>query len=1761
MNSSRLLGLCIMVLWLALVFVFTGGHLWAADDEIIIDNGDTGTTQSGIWTSSTAPNSYEGDSVYAYGSRTNPPTYTWQAIVPRRGTYNVYLWWTVYQDANGNTNRSANVPVDIQDRNGTYRVTVNQRKDGGQWNKLGTFTFDTIGTVTLTANTYGYTFSADAVRFEYVYDDTVTIDNGDPGTTASGTWSESLAANPYGADSYYAGGSSTDPPTYTWQAALPQRGTYNVYMWWTVYRDTNQNTYRSDSVPVDIQDRNGTQQVIINQQQGEGQWNLIGTYSFDTMGTVTLYANADGYNYSADAVRFEYVPDDTVTIDNGDAGTAQSGTWSPSIGTDPYGGDSVYAGGSSTNPPVYTWQAALPQRGTYNVYLWWTVYRDASGNTNRSASVPVDIEDSTGIYRVMVNQQESGGQWIKLGAFSFDTTGTVTLTANAAGDTFSADAVRFVYVPDDEVVINNGDTGTTLSGDWYESYGPNPFEVDSYYAAGSSTNSPTYTWQTTLPEPGTYNVYMWWTVYRDANGNTNRSATVPVSIQHRTGTQQLTINQQEGGGQWNKLGTFAFDSAGTVTLTANAAGYHFSADAVKFVLIPDTTPPTGTISINGGAASTRSTAVTLTLSCSDNSSGCTQMQFSNDGTSWSAAEPYTTSKGWTLSPVDGTKTVQVKYKDATGNWSSVSINDSILLDTTSPTVAASPSGGTYPVAQSVTLTCSDGTGSGCTQIYYTTDGSTPTTSSSVYSSAINISAPYTKLQYFAKDMAGNPEVAGPEHIGVQEYYIGNTPPVAVIDSISPNPATAGQTVTFTGQGTDSDGTITGYNWRSSLDGQLSTSASFNTASLAAGNHTIYFKVQDNAGVWSTEATSSLVITPSGPSEDISVIRQDCTGYSPSNRCFQSLAAWQTAFGNISFTGCTTGDLTCVNKIAVARIEGTWTNADTTALTLTGWTTDSSRYVRIYTAPEARHQGKWNNTGAYRLVVSNNTPLTITDGHVRIEGLQVRVYSVNEGSQPGIHVEFPDSNGEVQISSTIVRGYVNNAYNYHHGIEVSGTGGSGKVKLWNNIVYDFQTSAVSANCLHLSAQNLTIYAYNNTLYNCNKGIAKSYPSVLAKNNIAQGCANSGFSGTFATGSDYNISNFSDAPGTNSKNSVTVQFVDSANRDLHLSSTDTVARDAGVSLSADPYLAFSSDVEGALRPSGTAWDIGADEVDVTLPTGTISINGGASSTRSTAVTLTLSCSDDSSGCAQMQFSNDGTSWSTAETYATTKAWALTAGDGSKTVYVKYKDAAGNWSSVSITDTILLDTTSPTASASPSGGTYPVAQSVALSCSDGTGSGCAQIYYTTDGSTPTTSSNVYSSAINIAASTTLKFFAKDMAGNPDPVGSEHIVTQTYTIGNTLPVAVIDSISPSPATTGQTVTFTGHGTDSDGTIIVYNWRSSLDGQLSTSASFETAALSVGEHTIYFKVQDNKGAWSTEASQALTMNQGISEDVSVIRQDCTGYSPSNRCFTSLAAWEAAFGNINFTGCTTGDLTCVNKIAVARIEGTWTNPDTAALLLDGWTTDSSRYVRIYTAPEARHQGKWNTSGAYRLEVSNAIPLDIMDGHVRIEGLQVRLSGVNANGQSGILVDFPDVVNGEVHISNTLVKGPGSTTTYNYHNGIEVYKEGGTQASGVVKLWNNIVYDFQTSATTSSCLHLSAADFTVYAYNNTLYNCKKGLYQSNPVVLAKNNIAQGCTANGFSGAFATGSDYNISNFADAPGANSKNSATVRFVDSANRDFHL
>ncbi|MFH1146726.1 MAG: chitobiase/beta-hexosaminidase C-terminal domain-containing protein, partial [Pseudomonadota bacterium] len=161
------------------------------------------------------------------------------------------------------------------------------------------------------------------------------------------------------------------------------------------------------------------------------------------------------------------------------------------------------------------------------------------------------------------------------------------------------------------------------------------------------------------------------------------------------------------------------------------------------------------------------------------------------------------------------------------------------------------------------------------------------------------------------------------------------------------------------------------------------------------------------------------------------------------------------------------------------------------------------------------------------------------------------------------------------------------------------------------------------------------------------------------------------------------------------------------------------------------------------------------DTVAPTGSVTINDGAPYTRSASVTLTFSATDNI-GVTRMRFSSDGATWGGPTAYVGVQPWTLLDGDGAKTVYVQFGDAAGNWSATA-TDSIMLDSSAPATTASPAGGNYSAVQTVTLTATDNL-SGVDTVYYTIDGTTPGTGSPVYTGPIAIPATTTLMYRATD-------------------------------------------------------------------------------------------------------------------------------------------------------------------------------------------------------------------------------------------------------------------------------------------------------------------------------------------------------------------------------------------------------------------
>src|SRR5207237_8540484 len=104
---------------------------------------------------------------------------------------------------------------------------------------------------------------------------------------------------------------------------------------------------------------------------------------------------------------------------------------------------------------------------------------------------------------------------------------------------------------------------------------------------------------------------------------------------------------------------------------------------------------------------------------------------------------------WTVVPTECTVT-------DSGNACSHNAPDKVAPVTTIACNGSTCAGAPYWAPVNVSLSASDTGGSGLDKTYYTTDGSAPTTSSSVYNGAFQVAQTST-VKFFSTDNAGNAE--------------------------------------------------------------------------------------------------------------------------------------------------------------------------------------------------------------------------------------------------------------------------------------------------------------------------------------------------------------------------------------------------------------------------------------------------------------------------------------------------------------------------------------------------------------------------------------------------------------------------------------------------------------------------------------------------------------------------------------------------------------------------------------------------------------------------------------------------------------------------------------------------------------------------------------------------------------------------------------------------------------------------------------------
>jgi hypothetical protein len=350
--------------------------------------------------------------------------------------------------------------------------------------------------------------------------------------------------------------------------------------------------------------------------------------------------------------------------------------------------------------------------------------------------------------------------------------------------------------------------------------------------------------------------------------------------------------------------------------------------------------------------------------------------------------------------------------------------------------------------------------------------------------------------------------------------------------------------------------------------------------------------------------------------------------------------------------------------------------------------------------------------------------------------------------------------------------------------------------------------------------------------------------------------------------------------------------------------------------------------------------ASASDTTPPNDVTNLAAGTATINSIPISWTLSSSNDVANYEVAYSSNGGSSWTVASSVVNSSSTTYTitglSAGTTYTIRVVAIDTSSNRSTGVTTTKATAASVTYTLSATPSAGTYNATQNVTLSTSP-TG---ATIYYTTDGTTPTTSSSAYSTPIAVSSTTTIKFFAKDSVGNQSGVS-----TATYTIDTVAPTV---SVAPTAGTYGSTQSVTLTGSDNSGTTPTIYY--TTDGSTPTTGStvYSGAITVSATTTIKYLAVDSAGNQTT-GSVTYTINidttppnavTGLTAGTVTMSSINVSWTPSTS--TDTANYEVAYSQDGTNYTVSGTvLVGVNSYTVTGLPTTGTQYTIRVIAIDG----------------------------------------------------------------------------------------------------------------------------------------------------------------------------------------------------------------------------
>jgi hypothetical protein len=633
----------------------------------------------------------------------------------------------------------------------------------------------------------------------------------------------------------------------------------------------------------------------------------------------------------------------------------------------------------------------------------------------------------------------------------------------------------------------------------------------------------------------------------------------------------------------------------------------------------------------------------------------------------------------------------------------------------------SPAAGTYTSAQTVTI--SDST-SGAT-IYYTTDGSTPTTSSAVYSGPISVST--TETVKAIATASGYSQSA----VGSAAYTINL--PAAATPTFSPAAGTytSAQTVTIS----DSTSGATIYY---TTDGSTPTTSSTKYTSAISVSATETVKAIATASGYSTSAVGSAAYTINLPAAATPTFSPAAGTYTSAQTVtISDSTSGATIYYTTNGSTPTTSSAVYSGPISVSTTEtvkaiATASGYSTSAVGSAAYTINLPTVATPTFSPAA---GTY--TSAQTVTISDSTS-------------GATIYYTTNGSTPT--TSSPVYSGPITVSTSetvealgVKSGYTNSAVG-SASYTISSGGGSAYP-----VIDAFNQSGI-----YLSSN------WTNTLIGPDMGypytplVRSSSSTVIPFLPAYKAYGNASYTGIGFTQAQYAQVKFVNAPKSGSTNN-TGPCV----------GLDTLSRG----------YCYSGDAGAIIN-----WDY----TQGSTVTSSCPVPSAGDTIRLSAQGTTLTCEDVTTGVsasATVQYAPVGNPGMIVD--------QMNSGT----------DVVSNFQADCIPT--CSGTTAPAAmpTFSPVGGSYASAQSVAIT----SGTSGATIYYTTDGSAPTTSSTVYSGPVNLSATTTLRAMAT-ATGYSQSIPS---VGTTYTFGQTQAAAPTFSLAGGTYTGTQTVTISSTGSD----------------------------------------------------------------------------------------------------------------------------------------------------------------------------------------------------------------------------------------------------------------------------------------------------------------------------------------------------------------